>query len=92
MGKYKIIIKPKAEEDLLHIKKSGDKNTIRKLEKIFKELSENPYEGTGHPEALKHQLSGFYSRRINRKDRIIYQVFEIPKQSVVVVSALGHYL
>jgi len=91
MGKYQIIIKPKAAQDFLKIEKSGNKSTIKKLEKMILELTETPYTGIGQPEPLKHHLSGFWSRRLNQKDRIIYQVFEYPEGSVVIVSALGHY-
>ncbi|MCE2963837.1 MAG: Txe/YoeB family addiction module toxin [Chitinophagales bacterium] len=70
------MLKPKAERDLLIIKKSGNKAAINKIQQIFKELSNTPYEGTGNPEALKYELSGYWSRRINKKDRLIYQVNE----------------
>ncbi|MFN7422116.1 MAG: Txe/YoeB family addiction module toxin [Chitinophagales bacterium] len=70
------MLKPKAERDLLIIKKSGNKAAINKIQQIFKELSNTPYEGTGNPEALKYELSGYCSRRINKKDRLIYQVNE----------------
>lgn len=90
MGKYQIILKPKAERDLLIIKKSGNKAAINKIQQIFKELSNTPYEGTGNPEALKYELSGYWSRRINKKDRLIYQVNE-EEVIVLVISTLGHY-
>ncbi|MFN8338293.1 MAG: type II toxin-antitoxin system YoeB family toxin [Saprospiraceae bacterium] len=45
----------------------------------------------GQPEPLKHDLSGFWSRRINKKDRLIYQVIEEPEKWVVIISELGHY-
>ena len=70
--------------------KSGNKSAIRKIEQIFLELSETPYEGTGNPEALKYELTGYWSRRINKKDRIIYKVYEA-RVVVLVVSAIGHY-
>ena len=50
--------------------KSGDKSTIKKIEKILKELEINPYSGTGKPEQLKFNLNGYWSRRINMKVRI----------------------
>ncbi|WP_432713260.1 Txe/YoeB family addiction module toxin [Pedobacter sp.] len=90
MGKYIINISAKAEKDLIKIYKSGDKKSIKKLEIIFDQLQENPYEGIGNPEVLKHQYKGFWSRRINEKDRLIYEVRE-HIISVFVVSALGHY-
>lgn len=62
----------------------------KKLSLIFKDLENNPYEGVGKPEALKYELKGFWSRRINLKDRLIYSVNE-NKVIVEVISAIGHY-
>jgi toxin YoeB len=55
------------------------------------ELSEHPTIGMGNPELLKYNLSGLWSRRINSKNRIIYEIIEEPDKMVVVISALGHY-
>lgn len=90
MGKFRIEVTPKAEKDLEKHFKSGNKANIRKIERLFAELSEHPYEGTGQPEELKHELSGYWSRRINQKDRLIYSVSDTVV-TVTVVSALGHY-
>ncbi|WP_396191980.1 Txe/YoeB family addiction module toxin [Flavobacterium sp.] len=90
MGKYQVIIKATAEKDLSKHKKSGDKASIKKIFKILNELKEHPYTGTGNPEELKYELSGFWSRRINKKDRLIYEVQE-EVVTVFVVSAFGHY-
>ncbi len=49
-----------------------------------------PYNGVGNPEALKNNLLGFWSRRINLKDRIIYSIDD-NLVTVTVVSVLGHY-
>lgn len=91
MAKFRIIVKPTAKKDFAEIIKSGNKALIAKLEKILIELSEHPYSGTGKPELLKYNLGGYWSRRINRKDRLIYEIIEEPDLLVVVVSALGHY-
>lgn len=91
MGKYSVDLKENARKEISAIYKSGDKASIKKIERILIELSEHPQKGIGNPEMLKHSLSGFWSRRINRKDRIIYEIFEEPEKLVVVVSALGHY-
>jgi toxin YoeB len=91
MGKYTIEVKPIAEKHLKEHFKSGDKASIKRIEKIFVELSENPFKGIGNPEQLKHELSGFWSRRVNSKDRLIYFV-EDNVVMVYIISAKGHYL
>ena len=91
MEKFRITLKPQAEIEFAKIYKSGDKITIKRLEKILLELEIHPTIGSGNPEQLKHNLSGLWSRRINKKDRLIYEIIEEPENLVVVVSALGHY-
>ena len=91
MGKFRIKIEDKAKRDFAKIYMSGNKATVKKLEKIIVELSDHPAFGIGNPEPLKYNLSGFWSRRINKKDRLIYEIIEEPDKLVVVVSALGHY-
>ena len=91
MGKYFVDFKETAKMEIAKIKKSGDLATFKKLEKIIIELSDHPTSGIGNPEQLKHSLSGYWNRRINKKDRIVYEIMEEPEQLVVVVSALGHY-
>ena len=91
MAKFRIIVKQTAKKDFADIIKSGNKALIAKLETMLIELSEHPYSGTGKPELLKYNLAGYWSRRINRKDRLIYEIIEEPDRLVVIVSALGHY-
>ena len=88
---YKIIFDKIAKTDIDAIKKSGDKSSLKKLNKILDELGIHPKTGTVSPEQLKHNLSGYWSRRINKKDRLIYEIIDEPENLVVVVSALGHY-
>jgi len=90
MGKYFVDIEPIARKDLQKHYKSGNQGNIKKIEKILSELSETPYSGTGQPEQLKYQLSDYWSRRINQKDRIVYRVDE-DIVTVFVISAIGHY-
>jgi toxin YoeB len=59
MGQFKLKIEELAELHLKKHYKSGDKGSIKKIEKILVELTETPYTGTGNPEALKYELSGF---------------------------------
>lgn len=90
MGKYSIEIENDAKKELAAHYKAGDKKTIKRIERIFQELSQTPYEGIGAPEPLKYELTGYWSRQINKKDRLIYKVEEAIV-IVYVVSALGHY-
>lgn len=90
MGKYLVEITPDAKQDLKAHFKSGNKATIKKIENILIQLTETPYEGEGKPEQLKHEFSGYWSRRINQKDRMVYRVAE-DVVTVYIVSAMGHY-
>ncbi|WP_035650152.1 Txe/YoeB family addiction module toxin [Flavobacterium sp. ASV13] len=90
MGKFRIEIKELAKKQIIQHYKSGDKKSIKNIEKILLELSETPFEGIGNPEPLKYELTGFWSRRINQKDRMIYYL-EDETVTVFVVSAKGHY-
>jgi len=90
MGKFKVIVSDKAKKDLLAIQTSGDKASIKKVEQIISELYLHPETGTGKPERLKFDLTGYWSRRINKKDRLIYFI-QNEMVTVTVVSALGHY-
>ena len=89
--KFTLIIQKLAESHIQKIVHSGDKKTIKKLKKILEELENHPSTGIGNPELLKHSLSGLWSRRLNKKVRLIYEIFEEPEELVVVISALGHY-
>ena len=90
MGKFRLKIEPKASLEIAKHKKSGNQASIKKIAKILVELSETPFEGIGKPEALKHGLTGFWSREINLKDRMIYRV-EDDIVTVFVILAMGHY-
>jgi toxin YoeB len=81
---------PRALEDIVYYKKSGDKNIQKKIQSLLSEIEKNPYEGTGKPEVLKYDLSGYWSRRINREHRIVYKVLE--EQNLIEIYSLkGHY-
>ena len=90
MGKYKIILPEPVKKQITFHHKSGDKAIIKKIEAILTELENTPYSGIGNPEQLKHQLSGFWSRRLNKKHRLIYKVEET-LITVFIISAMGHY-
>lgn len=51
-----------------------DKKTLKKINNLIKDIERNGNEGIGKPESLKGDLSGYWSRRINDKDRLIYKL------------------
>ena len=79
-----------SKESLAQIKKIHNKKVLAKIEKIVLEISTNPYSPTHKFERLKNNLSGYCSKRLDQKNRIIYQVID-QKIIVIVVSILGHY-
>lgn len=85
---YHLEFTHKAKEDIAFHKKTGNKVVLTKLLNLLEELSEHPFAGTGKPEALKHKLTGMWSRRINREHRLLY---EVENETVFILSARGHY-
>lgn len=85
---YILEFSERADNDIEVHKKSGNKSLLLKLSKLLKEIIENPIEGTGKPEQLKHHLSGLYSRRINQEHRLVYR---IENNIVYFLSVRGHY-
>ena len=65
-----------------------DKKKFKKIIKLLDEIKRTPYTGTGKPEALKHKLSGCWSRRIDKSNRLIYQITET---EIIILSCEGHY-
>jgi len=88
--KYEVNILPKADRDIRSYLKAGNKVAFQKIQALIKELERHPTSGTGRPEPLKHNLSGYWSRRIDQKNRMVYRIEE-EKVTVVVISAAGHY-
>ncbi len=69
---------------------SQDKKTTKKILKLIDDISRNgALQGEGKPELLKGDLQGYYSRRINDKDRLVYQVDQ--DNVVKIYSCKGHY-
>jgi len=65
-----------------------DKSIYNKIVELIKDIKRNPYKGTGKAEALKHNLSGFWSRRINNEHRLVYK---IEKEEIIIISCKSHY-
>jgi len=68
--------------------KKTDKKTLKRINKLIKDIQRNKYEGLGKPEALKHNLSGFWSRRITNEHRIVYK---IENNSILIAQLRYHY-
>ncbi|TCD10567.1 Txe/YoeB family addiction module toxin [Pedobacter frigidisoli] len=62
-----------AREDYLYWQ-DVDKSILKKINALIKEIERTPFEGIGKPEPLKHQFSGWWSRRINLEHRLVYKV------------------
>lgn len=77
-----------ALKDLHFWKKSGNIAIQAKIQKLLSTIKESPYTGIGKPEALKYDLAGNWSRRINNEHRIVYSVHE---NIIQVHSLKGHY-
>ena len=89
MSMYAITYSPQAEEDLQKLKKS-EPRAFHKAITLLMELVEHPKTGTGHPEPLKGEPQGRWSRRITSKLRLIYRIYE-KEVYVDILSAYGHY-
>ena len=83
-----VVFSPAAKQDLLYWKKLGNRQIQKKIEALIKDIQSHPFTGIGQPEALKYELSGFWSRRINREHRVIYQV---TNNAIEITSLKGHY-
>jgi len=65
-----------------------DKAMLRKINALIRECLRHPFEGTGKPEPLKGDLSGFWSRRIDREHRLVYRVTPV---ALEIVQCRYHY-
>ncbi len=83
----RLLFSENAWEDYLFWQKT-DKKTLKRINKLIKDIQCNKYEGLGKPEALKHNLSGFWSRRISTEHRIVYK---IKNHSVLIAQLRYHY-
>ena len=65
-----------------------DKKTLRRINTLVKDIERNNFDGIGQPEALKGELSGFWSRRIDDSNRLVYRVVS---ETLEIISCRGHY-
>jgi toxin YoeB len=82
----------KAKEDLIFWKKSGNKVVQKKISALLEDISNHPFSGIGKPEELKGNLSGLWSRRITKGDRLVYIIiYKVENDVISVLSLKGHY-
>jgi toxin YoeB len=83
----KIIFMKDAWEDYLYWQQT-DRTILLKINGLIKEIIRTPFQGTGKPEALRANLAGFWSRRINQEHRLVYRV---ESETVYIIQCKYHY-
>lgn len=74
-------------EDYLYWQKA-DKKKLKRINDLLRDISRNPFDEIGKPEALKYKYSGFWSRRIDDEHRLIYQVKD---DQILIAKCRFHY-
>ena len=82
-----IAFEEKAFEDFTNLA-TQDKKLYTKIIALIKDIKRNPFLGLGKPEPLKHELSGYWSRRINDEHRLVYKVTDT---MIIIASCKYHY-
>jgi toxin YoeB len=67
---------------------SLDKKIYQKIVALIKDINRSPFTGLGKPEALKHKLTGYWSRRINDEHRLVYKVTD---EAIIIIACKYHY-
>lgn len=87
--KWRVLILPKAENDLAWFRQHDRTNYVKCFD-FVRELAQNPHQGTGKPERLKHFDQEVWSRRVSQEDRMVYVIYS-EEALVEVVSCKSHY-
>lgn len=77
----------KAWDDYLHWQ-TQDRKTLRRINALLKDIDRNGYDGIGKPEPLRENLSGWWSRRIDDSNRIVYRIRE---GRIEIIQCGSHY-
>jgi len=83
-----IVLSPQALEHIEYWKKQNNTTVQERIKALKNSIIVSPYQGIGKPEPLKHELAGKWSRRINRKNRLIYAV---ENDTLYIYSLKDHY-
>jgi toxin YoeB len=82
---------PNAWDDYLHWQRT-DRKVLETVNRLIEDIKRDPFKGLGKPEPLKHDLQGFWSRRITQEHRLVYRVVgAAPHQQVQIVQCRYHY-
>ena len=65
-----------------------DKKILKRINQLIKDIDRNGYEGIGKPEPLKYELQGYWSRRIDDENRLVYRIVD---NNIEIVSCRLHY-
>ena len=65
-----------------------DKKTLKRISLLLKDIERNGYDGIGKPEPLKHDMSGYWSREIDEKHRLVYRIQD---DKIEILSCRTHY-
>jgi len=84
----KIIFAPRAMKEYMEWQ-NEDKKTLKKINKLILDINRNWYSGIGRPEPLKDNLAGYWSREIDDKNRIVYNITS--GKDVEIIQCKGHY-
>jgi toxin YoeB len=76
-----------AARDLAHWKETNPK-IVERIKSLVESIQSTPFAGIGKPEALKHDLAGYWSRRINKEHRLVYRV---DRDEIIVIQCRFHY-
>lgn len=76
-----------AWEDYLYWQQQ-DKKTLKRVNSLIKDIERNYYSGIGKPEPLKNELQGYWSRRIDDINRVVYKIENV---TLYIISCKGHY-
>lgn len=82
-----LLFLPEGWEDYLYWQ-TQDKKTLRRINALIKDIQRNPFEGIGKPEPLKGSYQGWWSRRIDEANRIVYKVED---RQIVIAQSRTHY-
>lgn len=82
---------PNAWDDYLHWQRT-DQKVLETINKLIADIKRDPFKGLGKPEPLKHDLQGYWSRRITLQDRLVYRVVGASSnQQIQIIQCRYHY-